>query len=709
MNEQRIDDLESRVLELEHELAQLRGERTRTTTPAATAPARVHSTPTTRIAQTPARASAYVPRDPGLKRPERRTPTLEDVLSPRNLAIAGATAVLAGLVFLVSYGISNGWISEQVRVVGAAVFAAALAGAGVFLRERRQLAAPAESLVVIGLAGLFISLVAATRLYDLIGPVPALVLSAAVGLLGLAIGLRWQSEVIATSVLGASLLAPLMVGAEYSPGLLAFLIPVFTAAIAAAVFRPWQVVFPVTAFLFIGSLIASVANATQGSTVAAYGLALLTLLLVVIGSVGRSIWRREQTTDREVIFFGLFFSAVTVLGTFLVTGSEHPLVECVGDSVDCSANLTAAGSLWLLTATAVAGLVWWMARERAQQAVAVTAFALGAGSLAAALCFIFEGSPMLTAAWSAEAACLIGFGVTRWQRVIGVAALGLAVVCALIQAPLSTLADGSEHLLRDLGTIAPLLVPLGLLAWREPEELGELGALVGVTVATWMGVLTCGTLTDPSSVLSLVPLCLAASVPLCLTDRVWSRMTLVLFGLIAVIFAIVNAVPLDSLVNGVPAIEDALAAAGMLAASGVAVACFGPTSWRRPAAWTVVGLAIYTVSVLIVDGFQGGIEVDGELSREAQGQVIVSSLWALTGLGLVVAGLVRQHLSWRKAGLVLLILSCIKISLYDLASLSTAGRTISFILVGLVLLAAAFAYQWMNRRPDREAGNGAHA
>jgi len=75
----------------------------------------------------------------------------------------------------------------------------------------------------------------------------------------------------------------------------------------------------------------------------------------------------------------------------------------------------------------------------------------------------------------------------------------------------------------------------------------------------------------------------------------------------------------------------------------------------------------------------------------------------------VVAGLVRQHLSWRKAGLVLLILSCIKISLYDLASLSTAGRTISFILVGLVLLAAAFAYQWMNRRADREAGNGAHA
>ncbi|MBN8868688.1 MAG: DUF2339 domain-containing protein [Solirubrobacterales bacterium] len=704
MNEQRIDDLESRVLELEHELAELKGERMRTTSPLATAPA--YAEPT---APAPVPATRQVTRNPKFDLPEHPKLTLEDVLSPRNLAIAGAIAVLAGLVFLVSYGISNGWISEQVRVIGAAIFAASLAGAGIFLRERKQLAAPAESLVVVGLTGLFISLVAATRLYDLIGPIPALVLSASVGSLGLAIGFRWRSEVIATSVLGTSLLAPLMVGAEYSPGLLAFLIPVFSAAVIAAVLRPWPTVFPISGLLFIGSLLAAVANAEQGSAVAAHGLSLLTLLLVTAGSVGGSFWRRSQVSDLEVVSFGFFFSLVTVLGTFLVTGSQHPLVECVGDSVDCSANLTAAGSIWLLTATAVAGLIWWLGRERGHQALAVTAFALGAGSLAAALGFIFDGSPLLTAAWSAEAACLIGFGVARWQRFVGVAALGLAIICALIQAPLSTLADGSDHLLRDLGTIAPLLVPLGLLAWRESDGIGEVGAAAGVTVAAWMGVLTCGTLTDPSSVLNLVPLCLAAAAPLCLVDRAWSRMTLVIFGSVAIVFAIVNAIPLDALVNGVPSVGDALAASGMLAASGLALACFGPDSWRRPAAWSVVGLVIYTVSVLIVDGFQGGIEVEGELSTEAQGQVIVSSLWALTGLGLVVAGLVRQHLSWRKAGLVLLILSCIKISLYDLASLSTAGRTISFILVGLVLLAAAFAYQWMNRRADREAGNGAHA
>jgi|GEM_PF-4584928 len=706
MNEQRIDDLEERVLELEHELGELRRETSRTATRNTDRP--VTSVSPVAAVKTPVPARP-APAPKPYVRPERPSLTLEEVLSPRNLAIAGAIAVLAGLVFLVSYGISNGWISEEVRVIGAAIFSVLLAVSGVYLREVRKLAAPAETLVVVGASGLFISLVAGTRLYELIDPVTALVFSGLIGMAGLGIGLWWRSEAIATSILGASLLAPLMVGADYSPGLLTFLIPVFTAAVVAAVLRPWKLVFPVTAVFFIGSLIASVADAEQGSVIAAFGLALITMLLVTAGSIGRSLLTRENSPDQEVVIFGFFFSIVTVLGTFLVTGSEHPLIQCGSEGSDCSANLTTAASLWLLASTAVAGAVWWLARERDQQALSVTAFALGAGALAGSLAFIFEGSPLLTAAWSAEAACLIGFGVTRWQRLVGVAALGLALICALAQVPVSVIGEGSQHLWKDLGTIAPLVLPLALLAWRESDGLDELGAGLAVTVLAWMGLLVCGDVADPSSILMLVPLGLAAAVPICLTDRIWSQATFAIFGSIAVVFTICFAIPWDALVNGVPSVPEALGAAGVLVSVALATAFFGPGDWRQPAAWTAMGLGIYTASVLVVDGFQGGVEIPGELSTEAQGQVIVSSLWALGGLGLVVAGLVRQHLSWRKAGLILLILSCVKISLYDLASLSTAGRTISFILVGLVLLAAAFAYQWMNKRTEDEAGNGAHA
>ena len=690
MNETRIENLEDRVLELERELAEMRG--------------RQRPSPAPLARQAPPRPAVAAPA-PGPRQPrtshavrEPRNLTLEDVLSPRNLAIAGAIAVLAGLIFLVSYGISNGWISEEVRVLGAAVFAAILAGAGIYLREVRKLATPAEALVVIGFAGMFIALVAATRLYDLIDPVAALVLSGLIGLAGLGIGFWWRSEVVATSILGASLLAPVMVGAEYTPGLLGFLIPVFTAAVVAAVLRRWNVIFPTSAALFLCSLLAAVADAEQGSTLAAYGLALVTMLLVIAGSVGRTFWVASEQSDQKTLIFGFFFSVVTILGAVLVTGSENPLVDCSTGGDGCATHLTAGASIWLLTSTAAGASVWWLARARGQQALSVTAFALGAGALAAALGFIFEGGPLLTAAWAAEAACLIWFGVRRWQRLVGVGALSLAVICALVEVPLTTLGEGSPDLLRDLAVIAPLLVPLVALAWRERNEAGEIGAGLAVVVATWMAVIACGTLTEPTSVLVLVPLGLAAAVPVCLTDRVWTQATLVLFGSIAVVFTVAFALPLDALVNGVPNVLEALGASSILIAIVAATAFFGPQGWRGPAAWTAVGLLIYTVSAVIVDRFQGGTEVPGELSTEAQGQVIVSSLWALSGLGLVVAGLLRQHLNWRKAGLVLLILACVKISLYDLASLSTAGRTISFILVGLVLLAAAFAYQWMNRK-----------
>lgn len=690
-----MDVLEARVHELELQLDELRGRRTATTTTA--------RTPSLAPLPQPTGVPSDRPRAAVRPAPPRRDPvTLEDALSPRNLAIAGAVAVLAGLVFLVSYGISNGWISEEARVIGAMIFAMALALGGIYLRESKKLEAPAETLVVIGLAGLFISLVAATRLYDLIGPVPALAFSALIGASGLAVGLWWRNEVIATSILGAALMAPLMVGADYSPGLLVFLVPVFAAAVVASVERDWKLIFPISAILFLGSLLAAVSDAEQGSTVAAFGLSLLTLLLVCAGTLGRIFRKDLEPTEADVFVFGLFFTVVTALGTFLVTGAERQLVECeIGSG--CSSNLTTGAALWLLTGAVVAGGIWWAAKVRGKKSLAVTAFALGSASLAAALGFIFDGGPLLTLAWSVESAVLIGLGRSRWQRMVGIGVLTPALVSALIQVPPETLGEGSASLVRDLVVLAPVLVPLAFLAWRERNELGEVASGFGVVLAAYMGLIACGTLTEPDHVLNLLPLCLAAVVPICFVDRAWSVATLAGFGAIASVFTVATAIPFDALVNGVPSVPEAVAAAGMLIASALAVAFRGPEHLRQGALWGSIGLAIYMVSALIVNAFQGGTDIDGELSREAQGQVIVSSLWALAGLGLVVAGLVRRHMNWRKAGLILLILSTVKISLYDLASLGTAGRTISFILVGLVLLAAAFAYQWMNRRAELAA------
>lgn len=611
--------------------------------------------------------------------------TLEDILSPRNLAIAGAAAVLVGLVFLVSYGISNGWISESVRVIGAAVFSLLLAGAGMFIQERRRAGAPAQALTVAGAGGLFLALVAATRLYDLIDPTFALVVAATLGVIGTALGMRWKSEPVAGAIIGTSLISPLLLGVTYDTGLLAFLLPLFALSVAAAIVKPWVASFALAASLFLGSLIACVVDAEGGSTIAAFGLAGVTLLLCGAGSIGHVLRVREADEGPATVAYGIFVSAATLLGMVLVAGTDGPVVSDWG-------------AAWFSVAAALGGAAWWIAHERGRKALAVTAFSLASASLATALGFLFEQGPMLSAAWSVQAACLIALGRNSWQRAIGYAVLFLAGCVVLSEVPPNLLVDGSGELLKDLAVAAPLLLPLAAMVIRPVGPERDFGAVIGVTLLAYMGMLSTGALIDPESVVNLVPLALAAAAPLFVTREDWTQFTFAVFGFAAVLFSLLATLPPDALVDGVPSALDAVISGAILFGILMSARLRAPEAWRRPALWGALGVALYVVSALIIDSFQGTSLTDGGLPGTAQGQVIVSSLWAVSGLALIVGGLRRRHPTWRKAGLILLILSMAKITLYDLSSLSSAGRMISFILVGLALLAAAFAYQWMSRQ-----------
>jgi uncharacterized membrane protein len=58
-----------------------------------------------------------------------------------------------------------------------------------------------------------------------------------------------------------------------------------------------------------------------------------------------------------------------------------------------------------------------------------------------------------------------------------------------------------------------------------------------------------------------------------------------------------------------------------------------------------------------------------------------------------VYGLVRAQRTARMAGLSLLGLAVVKVFLFDLAQLESIYRVLSFLALGLLLLAGAFAYQ----------------
>jgi uncharacterized membrane protein len=139
-----------------------------------------------------------------------------------------------------------------------------------------------------------------------------------------------------------------------------------------------------------------------------------------------------------------------------------------------------------------------------------------------------------------------------------------------------------------------------------------------------------------------------------------------------------------------------------LGASLVAIACCAAAAvacwyWGReiePKTATVVGFVgatgfVYLGSVAIIDVV--GDNAGGE-AREI-GQAWLSAFWTATGLGAVVWGMVRHSPKARLGGLALLAVAIAKVWTYDLSELEETARALSFVVLGLLLLAGAFAYQ----------------
>jgi uncharacterized membrane protein len=148
-----------------------------------------------------------------------------------------------------------------------------------------------------------------------------------------------------------------------------------------------------------------------------------------------------------------------------------------------------------------------------------------------------------------------------------------------------------------------------------------------------------------------------------------------------------------------------------LGASLVAIACCAGAAlacwcWGRevePKTATVAGFVgalgfVYLGSVAIIDVI--GDNAGGE-AREI-GQSWLSAFWTATGLGAVVWGMVRRSWKARLGGLALLAVAIVKVWTYDLSELEELARALSFVALGLLLLAGAFAYQRFKPEEEEE-------
>jgi uncharacterized membrane protein len=89
----------------------------------------------------------------------------------------------------------------------------------------------------------------------------------------------------------------------------------------------------------------------------------------------------------------------------------------------------------------------------------------------------------------------------------------------------------------------------------------------------------------------------------------------------------------------------------------------------------------------------------GRLGVRQLGQLLLSGLWALTGVTALVVGLRGDQRALRLGSLALLLVTVGKVFLYDLATLTSLYRVGSFIGLGLLLLLAAGVWQRMRPRP----------
>ena len=332
--------------------------------------------------------------------------------------------------------------------------------------------------------------------------------------------------------------------------------------------------------------------------------------------------------------------------------------------------------MWALGAIALLGSEWLVVRDATWRAVAFAVTAAVLGLLSRPL----REQRLWLAGWivgwgrhSSPIVALAGIWAIDGAEPMRYAIAGLAAAAALLV--VSALAWG-DTARRDLVTVAWATAILSLI-------LGE-AFLVGGGPATAFVV----ALTGAFIALLTTPLH---------EERLWWAGAAVVSVTSLAVLCLVTPPSHFVTASATPA-EGLWVALGCVIA-GVALR-FAAPAYRR---WIdpMVGIAaLYVLSLGILDlaerTFGGSIETDFE-----RGHVAVSVLWTLIGLGLLIAGLIRDSRLLRYGGLTLFGLSLAKIFLYDLSALNSVARALSFIVVGALVLAGGFFLQRLSaqRRP----------
>jgi uncharacterized membrane protein len=493
----------------------------------------------------------------------------------------------------------------------------------------------------------------------------------------------------------------------------------------------------------LGSLVApGVADALDG-----YG---MTFLVIALGSAaGVLVWRRWDwlavasfaVAMPQVALWTLgeprplelvpFLSAIALLTIACALGYE---LRSVGEqprpsmALLVSANALLAGALGYYALPhgegELSGGVWLVGLAFAHAAAAlpllrsrrsVAYVLLGIALMAADVAFgVLVDGAALPIGWALAALALAALArLLRAARQELELALGgqlvLAVAHVLVYDAPARLVESGDESAVAVATVAAIAVSaFGCARLLTPESADRRIVLDAVSLAALVYA--------TALALDGTPLVLALAAQAVLLAELCARSSeaVAAFGAPGlVVLAAVHVVSLEAppiaLRDGV---DDLAAAALALAAVAGAAARLGPAlkiavpdARRLPLLAAGVAL-LYLGSVAIVDSFQPGgdaIQTGLELEERQQGQLLLSTFWSICGAATVAVGLARRDLILRLAGFALLGLAAAKVAVVDLSQLDSVYRVLSLIVLGLLFLAAAYAYQRLRPRDELES------
>ncbi|HTS74120.1 MAG TPA: DUF2339 domain-containing protein [Gaiellaceae bacterium] len=385
----RLDKLALQLKTLEREVAELRraGTQPAPSAPTVTPPAAT-PTPWPRPERPP------IPARPA---PPPRAPepswwsglTMADLYSAKVLAWLGGAVMLLGILFFFVLAVNRGWIGPVARVSLGALASALVFSAGLFLRRRFGPVYSAYAAVGVGIAGGYVTLLAAKLRYDLVSDWTALLIAAGIAGIALGAALAWPSELVAGFGLVGATVAPACIGLEngqLTAAGTAFAAIMFAVAAAVALRRNWQLLLAagVAASIPQAAVMVGQAHAAEWGVVA---VAAVFWLLYLVSALG--LQRGLRTPNLAAFPTGLVLVSASFAGTSSVVLFDG---NAEGWALLCIAAVYGAIAAALFPRAASRDLSALLA------AVALALLAFGAADLLS--------GPMLAIAWSAEAAAL---------------------------------------------------------------------------------------------------------------------------------------------------------------------------------------------------------------------------------------------------------------------------------------------------------------